>query len=136
MNIGNLPAMVPNWINGEETAAVSGATFGKLSPHSGQELCRVARSGEKDVKAAIQAARKAQAGWAEITPVQRGDILYDITLAMRKYREEIATIVAAETGMSFQAALGETGGAIAQGEFMAGEGRRFYGRTTTSAGSQ
>jgi len=29
--------------------------------------------------------------------------------------------------------LGETGGAIAQAEFMAGEGRRLYGRTTTSA---
>ena len=40
MNIGNLPATVLNWINGEETAAVSEATFGKLSPHSGQELCR------------------------------------------------------------------------------------------------
>ena len=35
--------------------------------------------------------------------------------------------------MSLKAALGETGGAIAEGEFMAGEGRRFYGRTTTSA---
>ena len=71
--------------------------------------------------------------WAEITPVQRGDILHDIALAMRDNRDEIAAIVAAETGMSIQAALGETGGAIAQGEFMAGEGRRFFGRTTTSA---
>ena len=133
MNIDNLPATVPNWINGEEKAAASGATFGKLSPHSGEALCQVAQSNDRDVKTAIQAARKAQPAWAEITPVQRGDILHDITLAMRKYREEIATIVAAETGMSFQAALGETGGAIAQGEFMAGEGRRFYGRTTTSA---
>lgn len=51
---------------------------------------------------------------------------------MRKYQEEIASIVSLETGMSFKQALGETGGAIAQGEFMAGEGRRLYGRTTTS----
>ena len=35
--------------------------------------------------------------------------------------------------MSVNAALGEVGGAIALGELMAGEGRRFYGRTTTSA---
>ena len=133
MSTSNIPPTVPNWINGEETAAVSGTTFGNLSPHSGEELCQVARSSEKDVKAAIQAARKAQAAWAEITPVQRGDILHDITLAMRQNREEIANIVATETGMSFQAALGETGGAIAQGEFMAGEGRRFFGRTSTSA---
>ena len=133
MNSYNIPETIPNLINGAETTAVSGATFGNLSPHSGKELCRVARSSEKDVKTAIQAARNAQAAWAEVTPVQRGDILHDITLAMRKNREEIATIVAAETGMSFSAALGETGGAIAQGEFTAGEGRRFYGRTTTSA---
>ena len=133
MNDNIIPHTVPNWIDGEETGAESGADFGNLSPHSGEELCRVARSGEADVKAAIGAAGQAQAAWAEITPVQRGDILHDITLAMRKHREEIAAIVAAETGMSLKAALGETGGAIAQGEFMAGEGRRLYGRTTTSA---
>jgi aldehyde dehydrogenase (NAD+) len=133
MNQHNLPDTIPNWINGEECAAVSGQTFDKLSPHNGQKLCQVVRSNEDDVKIAIPAARKAQAAWADITPVQRGDMLHDITLAMRNNREEMATIVAAETGMSFKAALGETGGAIAAGEFMAGEGRRFYGRTTTSA---
>ena len=71
-------------------------------------------SNEDDVKIAVQAAIKAQAAWADITPVQRGDMLHDITLAMRNNREEIATIVAAETGMSYNAALGETNGAIAQ----------------------
>ncbi len=133
MNPKIISDTIPNWINGEECAAVSGQTFDKLSPHSGQKLCQVVRSNENDVKTAIQAARKAQAAWADITPVQRGDMLHDITLAMRNNREEIASIVAAETGMSVNAALGEVGGAIALGEFMAGEGRRFYGRTTTSA---
>ena len=133
MNTNDIPKTVLNWINGEETAAASGETFAKLSPHSGEALCRVARSGEQDVKAAIRVAGEAQPVWAEMTPVQRGDILHDITLAMRDNREEIADIVATETGMSFQAALGETGGAIAQGEFTAGEGRRFFGRTSTSA---
>ncbi len=133
MNSINISDIIPNWINGEECAAVSGQTFDKLSPHNGQKLCQVVRSNENDVSIAIQAARKAQPSWANMTPVQRGDILHDITLAMRTNREELATIVAAETGMSVSAALGEVGGAIAQGEFMAGEGRRFYGRTTTSA---
>jgi aldehyde dehydrogenase (NAD+) len=133
MNPKNFSDTIANWINGEECAAVSGQTFDKLSPHSGQKLCQVVRSNEDDVKIAIQVARKAQAAWADTTPVQRGDILHDITLGMRKHREELAAIVAAETGMSVAAALGEVGGAIALGEFMAGEGRRFYGRTTTSA---
>ena len=133
MNLTNIPETIPNWINGEECAAVLGQTFDKLSPHSGQKLCQVVRSNEIDVKIAIQAARSAQAAWAGLTPVQRGDALHDIAQAMRKHQKEIAAVVATETGMAYNAALGETGGAIAQGEFMAGEGRRFYGRTTTSA---
>src|SRR5210317_1429644 len=133
MNQHSLPDTIPNWINGEECAAVAGQTFDKLSPHSGQKLCQVVRSNENDVRIAIQAAKTARAAWADYTPVSRGDLLYDIAQAMRKQQEEIASIVSLETGMSFKQALGETGGAIAQGEFMAGEGRRFYGRTTTSA---
>ena len=133
MDTNSLPGAIPNWINGQECAAKSGETFDKLSPHTGRKLCAVTRSGSPDVQNAIQAAGLAQPAWAELTPVQRGDTLYDISRALRTYQKEMAAIVAAETGMSFRAAIGETGGAIAQGEFMAGEGRRFYGRTTTSA---
>ena len=128
-----LPEIIPNWINGEQSAAESADSFDNLSPDSGCKLGGVTRSAETDVQQAIQAARNAQADWAGLTPVQRGDLLHDIAQAMRKHQKEIAEIVALETGMSFNAALGETGGAIAQGEFTAGEGRRFYGRTTTSA---
>ncbi len=128
-----MPKTVLNWIDGEECEAITGDTFGKLSPVSGKELGRVARSRVEDVQKAIQVARRAQPAWADSTPVSRGDLLYDIAQAMRKQQEEIASIVSLETGMSFKQALGETGGAIAQGEFMAGEGRRLYGRTTTSA---
>jgi aldehyde dehydrogenase (NAD+) len=133
MNQHSLPETIPNWINGEACAAISGTTFDKLSPVNGRKLCDVARSGSQDVQNAIQAARSAQAAWAGLTPVQRGDMLHDIAQTMRRHQKEIAEIVAMETGMSFNAALGETGGAIAEGEFMAGEGRRFYGRTITSA---
>lgn len=133
MNQHSLPATIPNWINGEECAAVSRDTFDKMSPDTGRKLCDVARSGSQDVQNAIQAARSAQAAWAGLTPVQRGDQLFEIVRIMRRYQKEIAATVAQETGMAYSAALGETGGAIAEGEFMAGEGRRFYGRTITSA---
>jgi acyl-CoA reductase-like NAD-dependent aldehyde dehydrogenase len=128
-----IPKTIANWIDGQECEARTGDTFGKLSPVSGKEICRVARSRAEDVHKAVEVARKAQQAWADSTPVSRGDLLHDIAQAMRKYQEEIASIVSLETGMSFKQALGETGGAIAQGEFMAGEGRRLYGRTTTSA---
>ena len=133
MNINRIPTTVLNWIDGEECEALAGDTFGKISPVSGKEMCRVARSRAEDVQKAVEVARKAQPDWANSTPVYRGDLLHDIAQAMRKHQDEIATTVSQETGMSFKQALGETGGAIAQGEFMAGEGRRLYGRTTTSA---
>ena len=126
------PATIPNWIAGKEVEAVSGETFPKVSPVSGKVLSSVARSRAVDVDQAIQAARGAQRAWAERTPVARGDLLFAITQAMRRHQDEIAAVVATETGMSLKQARGETGGAIAQGEFMAGEGRRLYGRTTTS----
>jgi len=128
-----IPKTVLNWIDGKECQAISGETFGKLSPVSGGEICRVARSKTADVQKAVEVARNAQPAWADSTPVYRGDLLHDMAQVMRKQQEEIASIVSLETGMSFKQALGETGGAIAQGEFMAGEGRRLYGRTTTSA---
>ncbi|MGB7030489.1 MAG: aldehyde dehydrogenase family protein, partial [Syntrophobacteria bacterium] len=109
-----IPKTILNWIDGEECEAITGDTFGKLSPVSGKELGRVARSRVEDVQKAIQVARRAQPAWADSTPVYRGDLLYDIAQAMRKQQEEIASIVSLETGMSFKQALGETGGAIAQ----------------------
>ena len=46
---------------------------------------------------------------------------------------EVAAVVSAETGKSPKDAQGETDGAIELGYFIAGEGRRFYGRTMPSA---
>jgi aldehyde dehydrogenase (NAD+) len=57
----------------------------------------------------------------------------EIALAMRQQREELSELVRAETGKSLEAARGETDAAIEMGLFMAGEGRRFYGRTTTAS---
>ena len=133
MNPNNIPDTISNWINGQEYPSISGEIFNKLSPATGRKLCDVARSAAPDVQTAVDAAAGAQPSWAGLTPVQRGEVLFDIVRNMRKKQKKIAAIVALETGMSFNAALGETGGAIAQGEFMAGEGRRFYGRTITSA---
>ena len=133
MNQPDFPEIIPNWIDGREVETSADETFGKFSPATGKEMCRVARSHSADVSGAIEVAMKAFPAWSDQTPVARGEILLSITRSMRNRREEIAAIVAAETGMSFNAAIAETDAAIAQGEFMAGEGRRLYGRTTTSA---
>jgi aldehyde dehydrogenase (NAD+) len=129
----DIPQIITNWIDGRESEASDGERFTKHSPATAKEICRVTRSRSSDVTRAIESAANAFAAWSAQTPVARGEILMAVTRAMRRHREYLAAVVAAETGMSFKSALTETGGAIALGEFMAGEGRRLYGRTTTSA---
>jgi len=120
-------------VDGEAAPPVGGDWFEKHRPADGELLCRVARSGAADVEAAIAAARRAQPEWARRTPVERGNLVRDLALALRDRREEAAELVTDETGKSLELALGETDAAIEMGFFVAGEGRRFYGRTTTSS---
>lgn len=127
-----VPALVPNWIGGVAVPAAAGESIEKYAPATGKPLWRVARSRAADVGAAVQAAKAAQAAWALTPPVKRGEALFEIAFAMRAHRDEVARVVADETGKSMRDARGETDAAIALGMFMAGEGQRLYGRTTTS----
>ena len=127
------PSLIPNWIEGRQTPAQSGATFTKINPSDGKDLCAVARSGSADVSAAVRAARCAQIAWAAMSAVRRGEILHAIANSMEQRIDDLSDIVAAETGKPRGGAKAEAQAAIALGRFMAGEGQRMYGRTTTSA---
>lgn len=124
---------VTNLVAGESSPAASGEWLDKLRPADGSLLCRVARSGAEDVDRAVAAARAAQPEWAARTAVERGDVLRDLALLLRERREEASAIVVEETGKPRELALGETDAAVEMGLFVAGEGRRSYGRTTTAS---
>ena len=128
-----MSAEAPNLVAGEERPAATGAWLDKPRPADGTPLCRVARSGADDAAAAVEAARDAQPAWAARTAVERGNVVRAIAELLRERREEASELVAAETGKSLALALGETDAAIEMGLFVAGEGRRSYGRTTTAS---
>jgi acyl-CoA reductase-like NAD-dependent aldehyde dehydrogenase len=124
---------VTNHIGGEELGAHGGETFPKPNPDTGEVHSRVARSRAEDVQQAVSTARTAQAAWAANTVAERGAAIRRWAQLLERDAEALARIVATETGKAPGEALGEVGAAIEQGYFVAGEGRRFYGRTTTSA---
>jgi acyl-CoA reductase-like NAD-dependent aldehyde dehydrogenase len=128
-----IPAVVPNQIGNSDASASDGRTFSKVNPATGRVVCQVVRSAAADVRVAVERAKAAQPTWAATTVVKRGEILRQVALLMREHRADIASLVAVETGKSNRDALGETDAAIEMGFFVAGEGRRFYGQTTTSA---
>ena len=125
--------LIANVIAGTEQPAASRETFPKVAPASGEVLSQVARSDHRDVDAAVAAAREAQPAWARTTPAERGAILRRIAQLLERDRTKVAAVVADETGKSPKDASGETDAAIEMGFFVAGEGRRLYGKTTTSA---
>jgi acyl-CoA reductase-like NAD-dependent aldehyde dehydrogenase len=123
---------VSNLVGGKAVQARAG-TFEKLRPADGTLLCRVPRSGKEEVAAAVAAARATQPAWAARTAVERGELVRELALALRARRDDAAELVRAETGKPISLALGEVDAAVEMGFFVAGEGRRLYGRTTTSS---
>jgi aldehyde dehydrogenase (NAD+) len=128
-----IPAEVPNLVAGEDRQAADGRWLEKTRPADGASLCRITRSGRADASAAVDAACDAQPDWGSRTHVERGDVVRAIAELLRERSDEASEIVAAETGKPLALARGETGAAIEMGFFVAGEGRRSYGRTTTAS---
>ena len=128
-----IPAEVPNLVAGEDRPAADGRWLEKTRPADGASLCRITRSGRADASAAVDAACDAQPDWGSRTHVERGDVVRAIAELLRERSDEASEIVAAETGKPLALARGETGAAIEMGFFVAGEGRRSYGRTTTAS---
>ena len=72
----NLPTLRHQlFINGEFTAALSGATLPTLNPHDNSVLAEVAMAGKEDVDRAVSAAQKAFPAWSRMAAADRGRIL-------------------------------------------------------------
>jgi alpha-ketoglutaric semialdehyde dehydrogenase len=120
---------IQNYINGEWVPAKNGGTFANMNPHTAEEICRVSCSDAADVADAVRTAKAAFPGWMAKTVVERGDLMRAVAVRMQERKEEIAAVVAEESGKVFDHAMGETQAAIEMGFFIAGEGRRYYGKT-------
>lgn len=124
--------LAANLIAGEERAARAGATLDNHNPHTGAVINQVAASTAEDVADAVDAAMAAFGEWSALPAVARGNMLFKICQMMEDRADELAEIVAEETGKAFGDARGEVGGAIQCGRFFAGEGTRLFGRTMPS----
>jgi acyl-CoA reductase-like NAD-dependent aldehyde dehydrogenase len=126
------PPLTLNAIDGCALPAKDGATFERRSPVDDSVVAVVAASGPADVDAAVTAARAAWRPWSQQLVTARGEVLRAIAEELRARGDELVAAVRTETGKPEKDARGELGAAIELAYFMSSEGRRFYGRTTTS----
>lgn len=123
---------VKNYINGSFENPHGDKWISKYNPHNGKIICEIACSCKQDVDKAVNAAGDAFEAWSEKTPIERGNIIFEIVRLMKEKSEILAKNIAEETGKPIGDAKGEVVGAIMQAEFFAGEGMRLYGKTLTS----
>ena len=126
-------ARLANLIGGEHSAEGADGWVERCSPHDGALLWSFPDSGPEVVDRAVAVARTAAQDWGWRTSApHRGEILHELAGLMAGHRDELATIIAAETGKAPGEARGEVMGAVALGRFFAGEGTRLFGRTMPS----
>jgi len=103
--IGSVPTGL--FIEGAWRPAEHGATFLVEDPSTGRVLAEVADASPADAMQALEAASKAQPGWAATAPRERGDILrraYDLLL---ERQEDLALLMTLEMGKPLAEARGE-----------------------------
>ena len=87
-----------NYIGGRWVAPVDGQYFDNVSPVTGKNFCQIARSNEKDVNLALDAAHAAKDAWGKTSGTERAIILNKIADIMEANLETIAIAETIDNG--------------------------------------
>ncbi|MEJ5920350.1 acetaldehyde dehydrogenase ExaC [Corynebacterium sp. H78] len=94
-----------NFIGGQWVPPVDGQYMDNISPVNGEVFCEVARSNEKDIEKALDAAHAAKDSWASVAAADRALILHRIADRMEEHLEEIAVAETWENGKAIRETL-------------------------------
>jgi acyl-CoA reductase-like NAD-dependent aldehyde dehydrogenase len=90
--------VVAHYINGEWTGSLSGRTHADNDPWTGRPIAEVASGNSFDAQRAVEAAHAAFPGWAQMVPDDRQLVFLRAADALDRRRDEVAGLLAAETG--------------------------------------
>ena len=103
-SLKNLGVKIPfkakydNYIGGKWVAPADGQYFDNVSPVTGKVFCQIARSTEKDVNLALDAAHAAKDAWGQTSTTARANILNKIADVMEANLETIAIAETIDNG--------------------------------------
>src|SRR3990172_6245850 len=102
------------------------------SPVNGKYIASVYQSSEKDFDKVIKTAQAAFDYWKDVPAPKRGEIVRQIGLKLREYKEPLGYLVSYEMGKSLQEGMGEEQEMIDICDFAVGQSRQLYGFTMQS----
>ncbi len=111
-------------------------TTGKIvesySPADGKVIGKVQQASKEDFNKIVDTAEKTFKQWREVPAPKRGEIVRQMGLELRKYKEDLGKLVSYEMGKIYQEGLGEVQEMIDIADFAVGQSRQLYGYTMKS----
>ena len=103
---------VDHWIGGSSTPSADGERFSTVDPAVAEPITEVARGGNADVDAAVEAAGEAAEEWGATTPGEREEYVREWTAVLQEHADELALLESLDTGKPLAYARDEVGSAI------------------------
>jgi len=118
------------FVDDEFSLAASGATFDTIDPSTEAVLGPVARGAAADADRAVSAARLAMRGpWRDVTPAERGRLLFQLADAILAHKDEIAEVETLDVGKPLKESRGDVDGVAATFRYNAGAADKIEGAT-------
>ncbi len=132
LNQLQLEAVNPGVCTGTQWKQTSGKLKESFSPSDGKRIAGVRQCGLDDYREVVAQAKAAFVKWRMIPAPKRGEIVRQIGLELRKYKQPLGKLVSCEMGKIYQEGLGEVQEMIDICDFAVGQSRQLYGFTMHS----
>jgi aldehyde dehydrogenase (NAD+) len=117
---------------GTQWYKTTGDRLTSYSPADGHTIADVVQATKQDYEAVMKKAKNAFLTWRDVPAPKRGEIIRQIGLELRKYKEPLGMLVSWEMGKIYQEGLGEVQEMIDIADFAVGLSRQLYGLTMHS----
>ena len=127
-----LESVNPGVCTGTTWKQSTGKFIESFSPSDGKLIAGVQQCGVDEYHKVIETAKEAFKKWRMIPAPKRGEIVRQIGLELRKFKEPLGKLVSYEMGKIYQEGLGEVQEMIDICDFAVGQSRQLYGFTMHS----
>lgn len=117
---------------GQKWLRTKGASIPSFSPADGKLIGTVQATDEVAFDKVVKQTQQAFLEWRQVPAPRRGEVVRQVGIALRKYKEPLGKLVSYEMGKSYQEGLGEVQEMIDICDFAVGLSRQLHGLTMHS----
>ena len=125
---------IAHFVNGQTLTGSSGRFGDVFNPNTGEVQARVQLATDAELDAAVQAAAKAQIGWAATNPQRRARVMFEFKRLIERDMNSLAEILSSEHGKVIADSKGDIQRGLEVIEFACGIPHILKGEYTEGAG--